>query len=839
MALYLNGLRDKSLWRDEFDTLTFAGRENTWLDTLRLPLTIPIIPAPPLFYVLAHAFTTALGNDEFTLRLPSVLFATMSVPLIYALGKSFFDESVGLLSAFLLAIAPLHIRYAQEARGYAMLTFFSMLSLYLFVQALRTGERRWWIGFTTATIVNLYTHLFAPLTLETMALFAVWHLARRRREVHFQFQRQYFLLALVVILLAFSPLVPFFLKGLRSERGLDVNAVSDPWGLSWNLDSLLGAIRLFSGGNDWGAAIYLALFILGAVILAIKRRNILILNIMWIVLPVITVLSIPFEHRILIRYFIFILPVYLLLVAHGLSATIRWLAARIASLRRSTNLRLIVGLLMTFISLGLLGGISMPSIASYYAESKQNWRDATRLVQALAEPGDTILVTSMSGKPADTIQYQTGVSFYLDQWAQRSSPMTHPRFRILAGDIDQVLLSASDLRGWLFVPFTERFLPNQSPAFMAANYRFFPPLVFSSPNVPKDAEFIAPLNSRPVAVIRFEPSTDSRSCSPEDAMRFRSWIDTARRLNINSLEANLSLAMFAYNCGDLDEAIKEFSLGLKSYQHGPTRASLLYLLGSICEGRKLWDEAISYYRKAMETASNYAWLEVKIGNIYREKGEFERAKESYRRALELNDKWASPHLELGYLYIQTGDIESAMEEHRQAVSLRPQNAWYHVVLGDTLVKANKYDEALSEYQQAVALEPQYGEQAWYYVRLGDLYRRAGEVNKAIEAYRRAVDLPPYKAWHHILLGDALMLANKPREALTEYERALRLEPDYENSDWYHTRLGRAYRAAGKVNLAIRAYERALDLNEANEQANEWLKKLQQSHDAHTDPSSHP
>jgi 4-amino-4-deoxy-L-arabinose transferase-like glycosyltransferase len=91
MALNLHRLDSQSLWFDELATLTGAGWRGNWLDAIQKPLTIPTTPKPPLSYVVTHLFLL-LGERDFFLRLPAAVFATLTIPLVYALGRALFDR---------------------------------------------------------------------------------------------------------------------------------------------------------------------------------------------------------------------------------------------------------------------------------------------------------------------------------------------------------------------------------------------------------------------------------------------------------------------------------------------------------------------------------------------------------------------------------------------------------------------------------------------------------------------------------------------------------------------------------------------------------------------------
>jgi 4-amino-4-deoxy-L-arabinose transferase-like glycosyltransferase len=495
LGLSLHKLESKSLWFDELATLTGAGWQGSWLDAIRLPLTIPTTPKPPLSYLVSHAFML-LGDSVFLLRLPAALFAILTVPLVFALGQTFFDRRTAWLAAFLLAIAPLHVRYGQEMRMYAMLTFLSLLSLYLFWRAIGSRDWRWWLGFAVVSILALYTHLFALLPLGVMVLFVLWLLVRPQPE-RFPFRARHFTLAVVGILAAYLPLVPFLTQGLLSPEGLGGEASP-----RWDLVTLASALRLFSGGADLGPILYLGLLVLALLMLATRRHKGLGLLIGLVTLPAAVILLAPFGHGLRVRYFLFSLPVYLLLVACGLRYAIQWLAVLAGRLAHSQELQSKLEPLLIFLLLVMFVGFSYPSLGDYYAEAKQNWRDATWLALSLAQPGDQILVRHL--------YHQIGVRYYASQWAGAAGLESTPDVQIIPRDWENTFLSSQGGSYWLIVPLSETFLPGgRFEAGISPGYRLQPPYEFHPSPVPKEAAIIAPVSYGALAVVpvvRTEPA---------------------------------------------------------------------------------------------------------------------------------------------------------------------------------------------------------------------------------------------------------------------------------------------------------------------------------------------
>src|SRR6266436_3086062 len=137
--LRLHGIALKSFWLDEGISIEIARLP--WRQFFYVLRRREINMA--LYYLLLH-FWLVLGSTEGFIRGLSVLFSVATVPVLYALGARLFGRGVGLLAAWLLAINAYHIRYAQEARSYALVVFMATLGTWLLVRNIaRPAEARW------------------------------------------------------------------------------------------------------------------------------------------------------------------------------------------------------------------------------------------------------------------------------------------------------------------------------------------------------------------------------------------------------------------------------------------------------------------------------------------------------------------------------------------------------------------------------------------------------------------------------------------------------------------------------------------------------------------------
>ncbi|HXX93941.1 MAG TPA: glycosyltransferase family 39 protein, partial [Planctomycetota bacterium] len=171
-VLRLRGLGDESLWHDE--AWTWYLVRDSFGDLFgRL---IHQDAHPPLYFLLLHPWVKVAGDSEILLRLPSALLGVASLPLLYRLGRFLSGPREGLVAMALLAVAPFHVLYSQEARSYALLFYLCLLSLDLLAAVHREPTcRARWIALAAVTAAIVYTeYLGVFFILGELALAAAW-----------------------------------------------------------------------------------------------------------------------------------------------------------------------------------------------------------------------------------------------------------------------------------------------------------------------------------------------------------------------------------------------------------------------------------------------------------------------------------------------------------------------------------------------------------------------------------------------------------------------------------------------------------------------------------------
>lgn len=86
---------------------------------------------PPLMYWVWHLIIKYFGQDIILLRLPSVIFGALTIPVAYVTGKQMFkDVKAGIFFAFFVSFCPLLVEQSQVIRGYSVAMFFAFGALF-------------------------------------------------------------------------------------------------------------------------------------------------------------------------------------------------------------------------------------------------------------------------------------------------------------------------------------------------------------------------------------------------------------------------------------------------------------------------------------------------------------------------------------------------------------------------------------------------------------------------------------------------------------------------------------------------------------------------------------
>ncbi len=229
------GLGHADLWLDEAMSYHFAT-----LSWPELTAQLRLDSGPPLYYLLLHLWRDMVGSHEAALRSLSVIFSVATVALVFATGRRWFGPAVGIRAALLLAVLPVPVFYAHQARAYTLLTLAGLAAFWSLHRWLAEGRARYlWPG-GIATTAALYSHNYALFLLPAMVAVLVLIRPARRR----------FLGAVGFIAAVVVAYAPWGLTVLRAQLG---NVAPTAWmGMVWDANgaagSLHGSLRALAPG---------------------------------------------------------------------------------------------------------------------------------------------------------------------------------------------------------------------------------------------------------------------------------------------------------------------------------------------------------------------------------------------------------------------------------------------------------------------------------------------------------------------------------------------------------------------------------------------------------------
>jgi mannosyltransferase len=665
MALRLYQLDADSLWLDEVKTGITSRLDFVSMVNYQAEKSVH----PPLLYMVTHFFLASMGESDFVVRLPAALLGSLSLLLVYEVGKLLWTRREGVIGAFLLAISAYHVRYSQEARHYSLMVFLGLLSLIFLLKALQRGQWRMWILFALSTSLNLYTHYFAFLILPSELVFAAWVILDDWRSAraehphgspgvspladpdfqsasakaaaasagpaaspsnHSQSPRKQ-ALCLVTMLalvgLSYVPWLPFLQQQLHSHQiqyqGFGLGALPRS---EFSVPFYRDVLEAYTSVEGIALALYLALFALG--LASSKPRHIVLFG-LWITLPFLFPLVVRSSHFFDIRYAIYVVPLFLLGMARGIAVLTEWLIRRLPRMKRHQQRGFA---LASVLVVCVFGALSVVPLRDYYQEHKEDWRDATAYLLENMGPGDIVIADGEAyGGGGDSDRTLLGLSYYFSR-AGKDVTVLRAESSLATG-IEGA--QGSNTRVWGVLWHLRRLSSDAYPG-ESVQVALFPR----------------------VAVVR--PVQESSDIT-DQAMSILSALSAIQPSSQGRIDLHLSMATLSLLQGDSAQAM--------------THAELA--------------------KEAAETLSDdsaHAGALVKLGTLYRDLREPAEALASFQRATKLDPQNAPAMFRLGETYLSLGNVEKALAAYHETLRLRPSHATARTRVRD--FSAPPFDETI-------------------------------------------------------------------------------------------------------------------------------------------------
>lgn len=296
-------------------------------------------------------------------------------------------------------------------------------------------------------------------------------------------------------------------------------------------------------------------------------------------------------------------------------------------------------------------------------------------------------------------------------------------------------------------------------------------------------------------------------CLPFSARQIATWKNTrtlfehARSVTTGNFIALNILGELLWHEGKSQEAIQYYR---EAVQAGPSYPFAWCGLGMAlyADGQK--EEGIACQRQALKLNPDNPQALVNLGLLLLWENKPAEAEPVFRRAVEVRPGFAEANANLGLALEALGRNEEALDHFVAAVKFKPDAAPLRLSLAAALVKLKRVDEALAEYQTALELKP---ENLEVRLTLANRLMEIGRTAEATEGFRRAVEQSPTNVLALDGLGCALAQAGQIDEALNHFRQALELSP---TNAFVRLHLGMMLQRKDSAAEAATEYRRAIE-----------------------------
>lgn len=168
MGLGLYRLDMPSFWFDE--AVTWLSTSNGWL-SVWLSAAAGEDCGGFIYTVFIKMWAAVFGYGEFSLRLPSVLFAAGAAAVLLQIGRDMGNLRLGIFMGLAVGMHPSVVCWSRQARAYSLEVFLTSLYLWSLLAYARDGRRKQaWLLAVVGSLLSL-THVFGVFVVAGGTLF--------------------------------------------------------------------------------------------------------------------------------------------------------------------------------------------------------------------------------------------------------------------------------------------------------------------------------------------------------------------------------------------------------------------------------------------------------------------------------------------------------------------------------------------------------------------------------------------------------------------------------------------------------------------------------------------
>ena len=221
----------------------------------------------------------------------------------------------------------------------------------------------------------------------------------------------------------------------------------------------------------------------------------------------------------------------------------------------------------------------------------------------------------------------------------------------------------------------------------------------------------------------------------------------------------------------------------KAIEADPTFAVGQYTLGTVHQALNNRWKAAAQFRAAAQLDPAYPEPMKALGDLFlvAPRRLFDQAVEAYTKAIDQRPFYADAHVGLGDARAAKGEVDGAISAYQKALVFNPANPRVYMSLGKIYYsEKGLYYESVTAYKKAIELDAQSVEAR---MGLGEVYEDKGLYREAVDEYKKVIEL---EAKHTGALYNLALVYEKvdPKEAIVQWEKYIALASQLPSEkDW--------------------------------------------------------
>ena len=244
-----------------------------------------------------------------------------------------------------------------------------------------------------------------------------------------------------------------------------------------------------------------------------------------------------------------------------------------------------------------------------------------------------------------------------------------------------------------------------------------------------------------------------------------------------------SRGQIAAQRGDQEGNEAAVDLLSRAIEVDPSFVVATYMLGVVHSSLGNRWKAAAQFRASTQLDATYPEPAKALGDLYLSQPRrlFDQAIEAYSKAIELRPFYADAYVGLGDAKAAKSDVDGAIAAYQKALIYNPVNPRVHMSLGKIYYgEKGLYYESVNAYKKAIDLDPRSVDAR---MGLGEVYEEKGLYKEATEEYKRVIEID---GKHTGAMYNLALVYEKvdPKAAITQWERYIELAaPLATEKDW--------------------------------------------------------